>query len=202
VAERLLNGRVRELLAAPHPLPGTWVGVAAPVADPIPVQMESPEQALVPARRLPSGPGETPSERQALQVLMLARRTADEYVALANRHAEATRTDARTAAEQTVREAQDAADRVRQDADRVLSEAQAHAAEMAREAEERYAAVIGQLTDERAALLQQIDELHQFDRDYRTQLRVFMNDQLRALEEGEPAPADTPIPADALPDPT
>src|SRR5215813_12321271 len=60
VAERLLNGRVRELLAAPHPGTGPWMDATSSLVDPIPAQMVSPEQAMVPARRLPSdGPGES-----------------------------------------------------------------------------------------------------------------------------------------------
>jgi len=63
---------------------------------------------------------------------------------------------------------------------------------------EQYAAVIAALADERAALQEQIDALHEFDRDYRDQLREFMHSQLQVLDEGDdPALADTPEPADA-----
>jgi len=200
VAESRLKSQVRELLAVPYRDPGRCAGVASvPRVDPIPAQMVSPEQAMVPGRRLSSvDSSESDVERRALQVLMLARKTADEYVALANRHADATRTDARAAAEQTVREAEDAADRVRREADRTLFEAQANAAKLEREAKEQYAAVIAALADERAALQEQIDALHEFDRDYRDQLREFMHSQLQVLDEGDdPALADTPEPADA-----
>jgi hypothetical protein len=201
-----MKSRIKELSGEPYPDRGSWADAAPPPDDPIPAQMVSPEQAILPGRRLSSGgQGETDAERRALQVLMLARRTADEYVALANRYADATRADARTAAEQTVREAQDAAEQVRRDADRVLSEARTHAAELQREADEQFAAVIGRMVDERTALQQQIDALHEFDREVRNRLRVFLHGQLRALDETDttspedPNADDTAILANALP---
>src|SRR5262249_17502388 len=130
VAERRMKSRVKQPLAERRPDSGLLAGGVPPLVDPIPAQIVCPGHAILPGRRLYSAEwGESDAERQALQVLMLARRTGDEYVALAKRHADTTRAEARTAAEQTVREAQEAADRVRRDADRILSEAKAHAAE-------------------------------------------------------------------------
>ncbi|AEV86327.1 Major vault protein [Actinoplanes sp. SE50] len=74
---------------------------------------------------------------QALQVLALAQRTAEEHVASAQHHADKIRTDALAAAEQIARDAQSHAGTVRQEADRVLAEARAAAETMAREAQAR-----------------------------------------------------------------
>lgn len=74
---------------------------------------------------------------QALQVLALAQRTAEEHVASAQHHADKIRTDALAAAEQIARDAQNHAGNVRREADRVLAEARAGAEQMAREAQAR-----------------------------------------------------------------
>jgi cell division septum initiation protein DivIVA len=72
---------------------------------------------------------------QALQVLALAQRTAEEHVASAQHHADKIRTDALAAAEQIARDAQAHANNVRREADRVMAEARAAAEQMARDAQ-------------------------------------------------------------------
>ncbi|MEU4426875.1 hypothetical protein AB0F81_40160 [Actinoplanes sp. NPDC024001] len=72
---------------------------------------------------------------QALQVLALAQRTAEEHVASAQHHADKIRTDALASAEQIARDAQAHANNVRREADRVLSEARAAAEQIARDAQ-------------------------------------------------------------------
>jgi cell division septum initiation protein DivIVA len=167
------------------------------------------------------------AERQALQVLVLARRTADEHVATAQHEAERIRTeararatdvvneaqaiserarreaekaigDARGQAQQTTREAQARADAIRRDAEKVLADAQAQASEVIAsaqaaaeeldaEARHRYQEVVGSLEAQREAIQEQIDALEDFDRDYRAQLRGFMQSQLEALGPEQPA---------------
>lgn len=166
------------------------------------------------------------AQRQALQVLILAQRTADDHVATAQQHAGSIRADAKAAADTIGREAQAHADAARQDANKsladarikaeqivrdaqahaasvrrdsekvisdaraaaseIVKDAQAHAADLDREAQQRFDDVVGSLDGKRAALQQQIDALQQFDRDYRSRLRTFMQDQLRALGAAEP----------------
>ena len=72
---------------------------------------------------------------QALQVLALAQRTAEEHVASAQHHADKIRTDALAAAEQIARDAQAHAGNVRREADRVLAEARAAAEQLGRDAQ-------------------------------------------------------------------
>lgn len=73
--------------------------------------------------------------QQALQMLTLAQRTADEHVATAHRQADKILADARATAEQIAREAQTRADAVRQEADKALSDARAQAEQSARDAQ-------------------------------------------------------------------
>jgi cell division septum initiation protein DivIVA len=76
---------------------------------------------------------------QALQVLTMAQRTAEEHVATAHRQADKIRTDALATAEEIAREAQVHAHNVRREADKVLFDARAAAEQTARDAQARTA---------------------------------------------------------------
>lgn len=165
-------------------------------------------------------------QHQALQVLTLAQRTAEEHVASARREVERIRADAQASAEQIIREAQANAQGLQQEAEKALSAAHASAAQIAREAqsrsdkahreaetilseartkaddmakhaqvsaeelrhqaEQKYQDVVGSLAAKREALQRQIEALESFDREYRTRLTSFMQNQLRALWVDEP----------------
>ncbi|BCJ54173.1 hypothetical protein Asp14428_56480 [Actinoplanes sp. NBRC 14428] len=71
---------------------------------------------------------------QALQVLTLAQRTAEEHIAIANRQAGKIRTDAQEAADQIAKDAQTHSQNIRREADKVLAEARAAAEKAALEA--------------------------------------------------------------------
>ncbi|SDZ15848.1 hypothetical protein SAMN05444365_10676 [Micromonospora pattaloongensis] len=79
----------------------------------------------------PNGAG----QNQALQVLTMAQRTAEEHVSTAHRQADKIRADAAAAAEQIARDAEAHAQSVRREADKVLAEARAAAEQAAREAQ-------------------------------------------------------------------
>jgi cell division septum initiation protein DivIVA len=74
---------------------------------------------------------------QALQVLAMAQRTAEEHVSSAHRQADKIRADAMAAAEQTARDVEVHAQNVRREADKMLAEARAAAEQAAREAQTR-----------------------------------------------------------------
>ena len=199
-----MKGRVKGLLAA------------ASQSGEYPEQMDTPSGVI----------SEAHAQRQALQVLTLAQRTADEHIASAHRQGDKICADARTTAEQIVhdaevhakdvrreadktlsdararaeqigRDAQMHADDTRQDADKVLSDAQARAEEIVKDAQtnadelqhqaqQRYQDVVGSLATKREALQEQIEALEQFDREYRSRLTTFMQNQLRALWVDQP----------------
>jgi cell division septum initiation protein DivIVA len=73
-------------------------------------------------------------QQQALNVLNLAQKTADDHIADAHRKADRIHADARTSAEQIIRDAQVHAERLQQEADVALSDARATTAQVAREA--------------------------------------------------------------------
>ncbi|MDP9791977.1 DivIVA domain-containing protein [Catenuloplanes nepalensis] len=111
------------------------------------------------------GPGTNPDgEQQALRVLMMAQRTADDHVADARREADKLLTDARTKAEEVTREARAKADALERDA------------------RQRHQEAMGGLDAKRSALQKHIEELKQFEREYRTRLKAYLESQLRDLD--------------------
>jgi len=82
--------------------------------------------------------------------------------------------------------------------DQLISDAQAQAASILAEAEARGRDEIARLDKERAALETRITELRQFERDYRTQLRSWMEGKLRDLESTTTSSGATPVSAIGL----
>jgi DivIVA domain-containing protein len=102
-------------------------------------------------------------EQQALRVLMMAQRTADDHVSDARREADKLLSDARAKAEDVTREARGKADALERDA------------------RARHAEAMGGLDTKRTALQKHIEELKQFEREYRTRLKAYLESQLRDL---------------------
>jgi cell division septum initiation protein DivIVA len=98
-------------------------------------EVEPDAARAVPPPRGPRPPDVHPGPdvQQAMQMLTLAQRTADEHVATAHRQAEAIQSEARAAAEQIVREAQAQAEAVRTQADTALTEARAQVEQASRD---------------------------------------------------------------------
>lgn len=76
-----------------------------------------------------------PDAQRALQVLILAQRTADEHTATAQQQADTIRADARATAEQIAQNAQKHADGAKREAAQVLSDARASAEKIVRDAQ-------------------------------------------------------------------
>jgi cell division septum initiation protein DivIVA len=110
------------------------------------------------------GPVGGDGEQQALRVLMMAQRTADDHVADARREADKLLTDSRAKAEEVTREARAKADALERDA------------------RQRHQEAMGGLDTKRTALQKHIEELKQFEREYRTRLKAYLESQLRDLE--------------------
>jgi DivIVA domain-containing protein len=122
-------------------------------------------QAELEQSRTPGGPAITgDGEQQALRVLMMAQRTADDHVADARREADKVLTESRTKAEELTREARAKADALERDA------------------RQRHQEAMGGLDAKRTALQKHIEELKQFEREYRTRLKAYLESQLRDLD--------------------
>jgi cell division septum initiation protein DivIVA len=105
--------------------------------------MAPDEKRPIAALGVPGGkvPAETTADsaaqvqQQALQMLTLAQRTAEEHVAGAQRYADKIQDDARATAEHIIQDAQGQAEAIRREGQQVLSDAKARAAELAKEAQ-------------------------------------------------------------------
>lgn len=186
MADSRIKGRVRGLLSGPS-------------HDDMPMEMPPPPVMEMPPVDLTPGMPDPDAQRKALQVLTLAQKTADEHIASAQQQADNIRAAARSSAEQVAREAQAHSEHSRQEAaktvadarsaaEQIVKEAQGRAAGLDKEAQQRYDDVVGTLETKRDALQHRIEELQQFDREYRSRLRTFMRGQLDALDNDEPAP--------------
>lgn len=121
-------------------------------------------QAELEQIRSQGGPVGGDGEQQALRVLMMAQRTADDHVNDARREADKLLSDARSKAEEVTREARAKADALERDA------------------RQRHQEAMGGLDAKRTALQQHIETLKQFEREYRTRLKAYLESQLRDLE--------------------
>jgi DivIVA domain-containing protein len=124
-------------------------------------QQAAQQPRNVPAPVTTSDPG---GEQQALRVLMLAQRTADEHVEEARREADKLLSEARANADELTRDAR--------------SKAEA----LEREARQRHQEAMGGLDAKRAALQKHIEQLKAFEREYRTRLKAYLESQLRDLD--------------------
>jgi len=77
--------------------------------------------------------------------------------------------------------------------DQLISDAQSQAAAILSDAEAKGRDEIARLDKERAILETRITELRQFERDYRTQLRSWMEGKLRDLETNSTSSGATPV---------
>jgi len=100
-------------------------------------------------------------DEQVTRVLMMAQRTADDHVGDARREADSLLTEARTRASD------------------VTTEARASADALERDARQRHQEAMGGLDAKRTAALRHIEELEQFERQYRQRLTAYIESQLR-----------------------
>jgi DivIVA domain-containing protein len=101
--------------------------------------------------------------QQALRVLTMAQRTADDHVGDARREADKLLADARSTAEEVTRQARATADALRRDA------------------RQRHQEAMGGLDAKRTAVQTHIEELKEFERGYRNRLKAYLEGQLRDL---------------------
>jgi DivIVA domain-containing protein len=193
----LRNRAVPSPAAAPAPEP---VPAPAPEPEPAPQLAAAPVPAAAPL-------GATEGQEAALRTLLLAQRTADEAVAearaeaaqlvaaaraeadqllgAARAEAEQTLSAARAEAEQLRTSSRAEADatmsRARADAERTLATARDQAVQLEQQAAAKVQAATGDLDERRRSLESRIEELHAFEREYRTRLRAYLENQLREL---------------------
>ncbi|MEV0584838.1 DivIVA domain-containing protein [Nonomuraea sp. NPDC050310] len=148
--------------------------MAPPMQQPEPVQQQQPIQ---PQQQQPVGMGMPPAEDNmdtAARVLALAQQTADQAIADARREADETVTRAR-------READDILTKARRQAEQVIGDARARAETLERDAQERHRQAMGSLVTTRDELERKVEELRSFEREYRSRLKLYLENQLSEL---------------------
>jgi len=180
------NDELRDKLAAV-----TRGGGLIGSAEPLPPRAgegpkPAPASVISPSSEAPHAAGaqSQPSEAAA-KVLALAQRTADELVADAKAEADRLLTDARQRAEKIDAE-------IKAKVSKLEAEARQKAESIEREAAQRKQDVFGALEQECAQLERRRDELRDFEREYRSRLKAYLQSELRKLETG--AVDEVPVP--------
>jgi len=149
---------------------------AAPSTSPQPAVREEPKKAST-----PSPPGQPPQPPapppvtvaptvgadSAARVLALAQQTADQAIGEARGEANKIVGDARSKADAIEREARTKADALERDA------------------QDKHHTMIGALETQRVALERKVEELRQFEREYRSRLKSYLEGQLRQLDSSQ-----------------
>jgi DivIVA domain len=166
---------------------------SAPVAEPKPEMMIPPEPMKPPEpvrpEPVPMGMGMPPVEDNmdtAARVLALAQQTADQAIADARREADETVTRAR-------REAEEILGKSRRQAEQIIGDARARAETLERDAQERHRQAMGSLVQTRDELERKVEELRSFEREYRSRLKLYLEQQLAELNVSAEASGGFPI---------
>jgi DivIVA domain-containing protein len=177
-----LRAKLAECLRGKVP-GGMGMAMTAPVAEPKPEMMMPPQPEPMkppePVRPepVPVGMGMPPAEDNmdtAARVLALAQQTADQAIADARREADETVTRAR-------READDILGKARRQAEQIIGDARARAETLERDAQERHRQAMGTLVQTRDELERKVEELRSFEREYRSRLKLYLENQLAEL---------------------
>jgi hypothetical protein len=72
---------------------------------------------------------------------------------------------------------------------KIISEAQAHAARLVREAEQKQRETLGDLEQQRQVLQSKVKQLESFEREYRSRLKAYLENQLHELESKAAMPS-------------
>lgn len=168
------NDELREKLGAVT-RGGSAAGSAAPVVE---APVEPVREAPTPppsAGFAPGGGGGAQPSDAAAKVLALAQKTADELVADAKSEAERLLSDARSRSEQMDSE-------TRAKTSKLEAEARQRAESIESEVQARRSEVFGKLDAEKADLERELETLRSFEREYRSRLKSYLENELRKLE--------------------
>jgi len=164
--------------------------VAEPKPDmmsPQPEPMKPPEP--VRPEPVPVGMGMPQAEDNmdtAARVLALAQQTADQAIADARREAEETVNRAR-------READEILAKSRRQAEQIIADARARAETLERDAQERHRQAMGSLVQTRDELERKVEELRSFEREYRSRLKLYLENQLAELNVSAESSGGFPV---------
>ena len=157
---------------------------AAPRQSQVRADVEAETAAAAGSATTPAG-----ASAVAVRILEKAATAADELVTEASEQAEQVLAEARQKASELESTARADAERITNEAHgnaaRMDAEAKARLAQVNKEADDRRAEVFGKLESDRDELAQSVEELQQFEREYRARLKLYFTEQLQALEASE-----------------
>ena len=154
----------------------------APVQEKAPEPVKAPEPTAAPAPAAPAAPTETikvatvaDASSAAARLLEIATRNADELVGEAKDQADKIIGEARTKAERL-----EAESKVK--SDRLESDARTRSQMLDSETAERRQQLFGDLEKEKDKLNAEVENLRSFEREYRSRLKSYFQQQLAALD--------------------
>jgi DivIVA domain-containing protein len=153
------------------------------VQQPKPAPIEKPEEKPVVAPAVAAGAAAAAgtvgdASSSAVRLLEMATKHSDDLVQEAKDTADKIIGEARAKAERLENEA-------RGKADRMTGEARARAEKLDGEIAERRAQMLGTLEKQKGQLERTIDDLHAYEREYRSRLKTYFTEQLKALGNGD-----------------
>jgi DivIVA domain-containing protein len=155
---------------------------SAPVQEKAPEPVKAPEPTPAPAPAAPAAPTETikvatvaDASSAAARLLEIATRNADELVGEAKDQADKIIGEARTKAERL-----EAESKVK--SDRLESDARTRSQMLDSETAERRQQLFGDLEKEKDKLNAEVENLRSFEREYRSRLKSYFQQQLAALD--------------------
>ena len=175
--------------AQPEPEP---YGAATPEPEPEPEPKTEPEPAPV---------VETPVETIRVQTVPEASNAAARLLELATRNADELVDDAKNQADMIIGEARTKAERLESEskanADRLEADARSRAQMLDSETAQKRQIMFGDLEKEQEKLNHEVENLRQFEREYRSRLKSYFSQQLELLNSGDitaPAGEEQPQP--------
>ena len=196
-----------KLAAAQSGAPATYEApTLAPVPVPTPEPEPEPEPEPVVVAPTPAPAVETPVVSGGVETIRVetvpeASNAAARLLEIATRNADELIEDAKNEADKIVGEARTKAERLENEskgkADRLENDARTRAEMLDSEAAERRTQLFGELEKERDKLSVEVENLRSFEREYRSRLKSYFNQQLEALK----TPGDTVAPVEEAPAP-
>ncbi len=179
------NDDLRTKLSAAQSSGGEAVAAPTPALEKAPEPVAAPAPvAVAPVQEIKVATVADASSAAA-RLLEIATRNADELVDGAKEDADKIVGSARTKAERLEAE-------TKAKTDRLESDARTRAAMLDSETEARRKEIFGNLEKERDALNTEIEGLRSFEREYRSRLKSYFNQQLEALDGAAPTPSVLP----------
>ncbi|MBF4767338.1 DivIVA domain-containing protein [Nocardioides agariphilus] len=184
------NDELRTKLSAAQQGDGASFARAEPEPEPYVAATPEPEPEPQPEPEPYRAPvAETPVETIRVETVPEASNAAARLLELATRNADELVDDAKNQADRIIGEARTKAERLeseaKSNADRLEADARSRAQMLDSETAQKRQIMFGDLEKEQEKLNSEVENLRQFEREYRSRLRSYFSQQLELLNNGE-----------------